>query len=120
MRIDNKSVETHGRASVPPYRSPRSISSFVAGFKSSATKYINQYRETPGSRVWQSRFHDHIIRNNAEYQRIKEYIEDNPNLDKPEPKRKNLNRGSKRREESLATSLHCITPRQADFTDLHR
>jgi len=94
LRIENKidnMVETHGCASLPPspspsphkksgiaYRSPRSISSFVAGFKSSATKYINQYRETPGSPVWQSRFHDHIIRNDAEYQRIRDYIENNP------------------------------------------
>jgi REP element-mobilizing transposase RayT len=27
---------------------------------------------------WQSRFHDHIIRNHAEYQRISEYIVNNP------------------------------------------
>lgn len=28
--------------------------------------------------AWQSRFHDHIIRNDAEYQRISEYIINNP------------------------------------------
>jgi putative transposase len=28
--------------------------------------------------VWQSRFHDHIIRDNAEYNRIKNYIINNP------------------------------------------
>jgi REP element-mobilizing transposase RayT len=27
---------------------------------------------------WQSRFHDHVIRNHAEYQRISEYIVNNP------------------------------------------
>jgi REP element-mobilizing transposase RayT len=27
---------------------------------------------------WQPRYHDHIIRNNAEYQRINDYIENNP------------------------------------------
>ena len=27
---------------------------------------------------WQSRFHDHIIRNDAEYQRITDYIINNP------------------------------------------
>jgi putative transposase len=76
-------VKTHGRASPPPnsgiaYRPPKSISSFVAGFKSSATKKVNQYRQTPGMNLWQERFHDHIIRNDAEYQRILEYIETNP------------------------------------------
>jgi REP element-mobilizing transposase RayT len=103
----NNNVETHGRASLlpspspfpfpsppspfppspfpfpsppspPPYRSPKSISSFVAGFKSSTTKLINELRNTPKSAVWQSRFHDHIIRNNNEYWRIAHYIANNP------------------------------------------
>ncbi|MDR1735687.1 MAG: hypothetical protein LBR85_02310, partial [Oscillospiraceae bacterium] len=30
------------------------------------------------SDIWQSRFHDHIIRNKAEYQRICQYIDENP------------------------------------------
>lgn len=60
------------------YRPPRSISSFVAGFKSAATKRINQYRGTPGEPVWQARFHDHIIRNPREYERIAAYIAANP------------------------------------------
>ena len=86
------SVETDGRRSLPPtppqtpptpktgvaYRPPRSISSFVAGFKSAATKRINAYRGTPGAPVWQARFHDHIIRNQGEYVRIAAYIADNP------------------------------------------
>jgi REP element-mobilizing transposase RayT len=81
---DEITVETHGRASLSPpnygiaYRAKRSISSFVAGFKSSATKRVNQYRQMPGMILWQERFHDHIIRNDAEYQRILEYIETNP------------------------------------------
>jgi putative transposase len=28
--------------------------------------------------AWQSRFHDHIIRNNESFQRISEYIKNNP------------------------------------------
>jgi len=28
--------------------------------------------------AWQTRFHDHIIRNDAEYERIKNYIVNNP------------------------------------------
>lgn len=82
LRIDH--VETHSCASLTSpnygiaYRSPKSISSFVAGFKSSATKKVNQFRQMPGKILWQERFHDHIIRNDAEYQRIMEYIEMNP------------------------------------------
>ncbi|HOY15479.1 MAG TPA: hypothetical protein PLY70_20175, partial [Saprospiraceae bacterium] len=59
------------------YRPPKSISSFIAGFKSVATKRANEYRNTPKQPVWQSRFHDHIIRNYTEYQQIYSYIESN-------------------------------------------
>jgi len=91
LRIENGNlgniVETHGRASLQPptikpygvvYRRPKSISSFVAGFKSSVTKQINELRQTPKFHVWQSRFHDHIIRSDDEYQRIYNYIVNNP------------------------------------------
>ena len=71
---NHKEVTNYGVA----YRSPKSISSLVAGFKSVATKRINDLRQTPGKTVWQSRYHDHIIRNNEEYERIKQYIIHNP------------------------------------------
>lgn len=58
-------------------RMPKSISSFVAGFKSSATKLTNEYRSTQGIPVWQTRFHDHIIRDENELERIREYILNN-------------------------------------------
>lgn len=35
-------------------------------------------RKTQPEFAWQSRYHDHIIRNDAEYQRIHHYIENNP------------------------------------------
>ena len=50
----------------------------MAGFKSSATTRINIYRNTPKIPVWQTRFHDHIIRDDDEFNRIKNYIETNP------------------------------------------
>ena len=57
---------------------PQSIGSFVAGFKSSVTKKINQISHTPGRKLWQRNYWDHIIRNENEYQRIAQYIIDNP------------------------------------------
>lgn len=74
-------VETHGRASLrrrKMVRLPKSLSSFVAGFKSSVTKRINEFRNTPKQPVWQSRFYDHIIRNESELNKIREYIINNP------------------------------------------
>lgn len=70
----NRVIQNPGIA----YRPPRSISSFVAGFKSAATKRINQVRETLGADVWQERFNDHIIHDDASYQKIDDYIRNNP------------------------------------------
>ena len=74
--------KTHSRASQQKsgiaHRPPKSISSFIAGFKSAATTRINNHRNLPQTPVWQSRFHDHIIRNAKEYDQIKQYIETNP------------------------------------------
>jgi len=51
------------------------ISSIVGSYKSAVTKHARRLGYEMG---WQSRFHDHLIRDNSEYQRIKQYIRDNP------------------------------------------
>ncbi|MGB3491425.1 MAG: transposase [Elainellaceae cyanobacterium] len=60
------------------YRKPRSLSSFVAGFKSATTKQINLKRDALGQPVWQRNYYDHIIRSEASLQHIRQYIEANP------------------------------------------
>ena len=57
------------------YRPPKSISSFVAGFKSVVTVNARKIHADFG---WQTRFHDHIIHTDPEYHRIANYIENNP------------------------------------------
>ena len=57
---------------------PRSVSSFVTGFKSAATKQINILRNARGTPVWQRNYYDRIIRNEAELRRIRQYIRNNP------------------------------------------
>ncbi len=57
------------------YRPPKSISSFVAGFKSAVTVNARKIHADFG---WQTRFHDHIIHTDPEYHRIADYIENNP------------------------------------------
>ncbi|NLJ82597.1 MAG: transposase, partial [Bacteroidales bacterium] len=52
-----------------------SISTIIRSYKSAVTKHANRLGLENG---WQERFHDHIIRNNAEYQRISDYIINNP------------------------------------------
>jgi REP element-mobilizing transposase RayT len=56
----------------------KSLSSFIAGYKSSLTKRINQIRQTPGIPVWQRNYYEHIARNEIELNKIREYILNNP------------------------------------------
>lgn len=51
---------------------------FIRALKSFSSRRINEKRGTKGVSNWHERFHDHIIRNEAEYNRIKEYIINNP------------------------------------------
>jgi len=57
---------------------PKSISSFIAGYKSIVTKRINQIRNTHGQPVWQRNYYEHIIRDDKDLNRIREYIVNNP------------------------------------------
>jgi len=101
-------VETHGRASLQQskqqskrseqsnesnfIRKPKSISSFIAGFKSIINSKIDDFidknnlnipKYNRNNHFFQPNYHDHIIRNNTEYERIKNYMINNPlNWDK--------------------------------------
>ena len=57
---------------------PGSIPTIVRAFKSATTRRINEIRGTPGARVWQRNYYEHIVRNDADLQRIREYILTNP------------------------------------------
>ena len=50
----------------------------IGWLKYQATKEINGLRGTPGERVFQRSFHDHIIRGEEDYGEIWEYAEHNP------------------------------------------
>ena len=53
----------------------KNLASIIRGFKIGVTKYV---RLINPDFAWQSRYHDHIIRNDESYQRISEYIINNP------------------------------------------
>ena len=57
---------------------PKSIGSIMAGFKSVVTKCINKHRGTPGVPVWQRNYWEHVIRDEYDLNRIREYIINNP------------------------------------------
>lgn len=53
----------------------KNIASIIRGFKSAVTTYARKQSIQFG---WQSRFHDRIIRDSDEFDRISEYIVNNP------------------------------------------
>lgn len=50
----------------------------VAAFKASSKKCVNEIRQTPGLKVWQRNFYEHIIANDRSFERILSYIHENP------------------------------------------
>jgi hypothetical protein len=53
----------------------KNLASIVRGFKIGVTKNA---RNIHADFAWQSRFHDHIIRNDESLEKIKDYIINNP------------------------------------------
>lgn len=59
------------------------IPMIMGKFQMQTSKQINILNNTPGQKTWQRDYHDHVIRNEREYRRIKNYIINNPkNWDK--------------------------------------
>ena len=59
------------------YRKPKSISSFVAQFKSVISKQINELESSKES-IWQSNYHDSIIKSPEMFKKVYFYIQNNP------------------------------------------
>ena len=66
----------------------------MGAFKTVSAKRVNTAIGTPGRTLWQRDYHDHVIRNERDLDRIREYIHNNPlqwDLDEENPSR--LRRG---------------------------
>lgn len=76
-----------------PRGTSRTIGSIVRGFKIGVTKWARNFRAKdfpPHRPVWQRNYYEHIIRNAASLDRIREYILTNPlrwHLDRENPHR---------------------------------
>lgn len=77
---ENNAVDQGHALELPPPSSrfqnigKNSVFSILCSYKSAVTKYANRLGFPHG---WQPRFHDHIIRDEFEYQRIENYIRNN-------------------------------------------
>ena len=56
----------------------RSVSSIVGAYKSAVTRETNEHWGRAGGTIWQARFHDRIVRDERERERIRRYILENP------------------------------------------
>jgi REP element-mobilizing transposase RayT len=74
----NMRAATAGGASrsAPTKRKP--LGRLVGAFKTVSTDQFNEMRGTAGGQLWQRDFYDHIIRNEDELNKIREYIRTNP------------------------------------------
>ena len=87
--VGDRGVGATCRSPIPKGPAPRSIAAVIAGFKSATATRINELRGTFGARVWQRGYYEHVIRNEADLQEIREYIANNPlkwELDEDNPK----------------------------------
>jgi REP element-mobilizing transposase RayT len=77
---DPESPERELPTKLPEFgqRPPQSLSTITSGFKSGVANRVNDLRGTPGADFWQRRFHDHVVRNEKEWEEIASYILFNP------------------------------------------
>lgn len=55
-----------------------SLPTIIRSFKSAIAKRVNKMRQTPGAKLWQRNYYEHIIRNENELHGIRQYIVNNP------------------------------------------
>ncbi len=54
------------------------VGTVISRLKYQTTKQVNLLYDTPGKKLWQRSYHDHIIRDEHDYEMIWQYIDNNP------------------------------------------
>ena len=62
----------------------------IGAFKTVSAQRVNEMRNTPGAPLWQRNYYEHIIRNDDELSKIREYIATNPLRWAQDPENLNL------------------------------
>jgi REP element-mobilizing transposase RayT len=55
-----------------------SLGAIIGSYKSAVTRQINTIKNTPGAKLWQRNYYEHIIRSEDAMNRIRTYISQNP------------------------------------------
>ncbi len=67
-----------GSRTAPTVTRRKPIGRLIGAFKTVSTKQINESRKTPDAKLWQRNYWEHIVRDEPELNRIREYIGNNP------------------------------------------
>ena len=81
-------IATHTKPSPTQPASIHGLPEIVRALRTFSARKINDLRDTPGTAIWQRSFYEHIIRNDTNLTRVREYILNNPAqwaLDKENP-----------------------------------
>jgi REP element-mobilizing transposase RayT len=65
-----------GGSAVPTKRKP--LGRLIGAFKTVSTRRINGMRSTPGAKLWQRGYYEHIVRDDRSLRRVRAYIANNP------------------------------------------
>jgi REP element-mobilizing transposase RayT len=71
-------TDRRGGSRTAPTAKRKPIGRLIGAFKTVSTKRINQMYGSPGAKLWQRNYYEHIIRNDNELHHIRQYIIDNP------------------------------------------
>jgi REP element-mobilizing transposase RayT len=78
--LQHQRIQTGRGGVTPPLQKLRSptLGDIIGYFKYRSTKHINQLSNSPGRRIWQRGYYEHVIRNEAELNSRRQYIMNNP------------------------------------------
>jgi len=54
------------------------LGNVIGAYKSTVARLINGIRHTPGAPIWQRNYFEHVIRDESDLTRIRQYIQNNP------------------------------------------
>ncbi|MGD9488190.1 MAG: transposase [Calditrichaceae bacterium] len=75
---DDNNPDMNASPQRPHGTKPGSLGAIMQNFQSITSRKINKIRKTPGARLWQRNYYEHIIRDENELNRIRQYIIENP------------------------------------------
>jgi len=67
-----------GGSRTAPTEKRKPLGRLIGAFKTVSTQRINEIRNTPGGKLWQRNYYEHIIRHDESLNRIRQYIMTNP------------------------------------------